>query len=199
MPRSPHEPAVLSFQPTSFKPQSFSVDRTSTTHTVFAMPLSDGCNESKPAQRPSGARRRFTNLFKPKQRTEADPDDISISDESVDNHSPMRFVTPRATVSTPVVTPLAKRRTYSFLHRQSNHKSKLDPVAASVSTQSYSSEPLVGAGHIPVTEVPYQSPSRKDSVAMPTSPTKDAALTSHPVVRLDKVESELSDRFMTNE
>jgi hypothetical protein len=83
------------------------------------------------------------------------------------------------------------------MHRQSNHKSKLGPVASPISTQSDPNELLHSTGHIPVTERPYQLPARKDSVAMPISPTKEAALTSHPVLRVDEVESEKSEKFMT--
>jgi hypothetical protein len=182
------------------------------------MPLSDGCNESKPTdtpsdlhntstgtptQRPIGTRRRFSNLFRPKQRAETGAisvqvsRNITVSDAPVNDQSPMRFITPRATDSMPVATPQERRRTCSFMHRQSNRKSKLGLVASPISTQSDPNELLHSTGHIPVTERPYQLPARKDSVAMPTSPTKEAALTSHPVRRVDEVESEKSEKFMT--
>jgi hypothetical protein len=52
-----------------------------------------------------------------------------------------------------------------------------------------------GAGHLPVTDMPYQLPIRtklrKDSMiagcgGLPTSPTRGAALTSHPVGKAER-------------
>ena len=199
--------------PTPLKNPSFTVDRTTTIHTVFTMVQLDGSSESKPSPsspplktpaRTNTIRKRFANLFGTNKRTETGLNDFIQADEPVDDNSPMRVLSPRATeynpsTSTSTATPRAPRarqRTFSFKHRQSNRISKVPSLTASTAPQPDANEVLSSGGDVPVTDAAYQSPlcqPRKDSmgmggVGMPTSPTREAALTSHPVVRVQEVE-----------
>jgi hypothetical protein len=57
--------------------------------------------------------------------------------------------------------------------------------------------PVVSVGaHIPVTDAPYPCQPRKDSVGL-GSPTKETALTSHPVVKAQEADKESEGGFKT--
>ena len=73
------------------------------------------------------------------------------------------------------------------------------PVTATDPASTDIKETLGKAGgHSPFTDVPSQSPARRESVGvgMLSSPTRDAALTSHPVVKLEvDMQSEESEEW----
>jgi hypothetical protein len=187
-----------SSEPPSPFHKSFSVDRSSTVHTVFTMLQIDGTCESKPVmkstvsptdttQRPR-ARKRFTSMFSSRKRFDVGMDNGKDAMET----KPMRILSPRASDSVPSVTNTpshSRQHTFSFKKRQSTSKSKIDAPALP------KTEELSPELHIPVTDPPCQAPMRKDSVAMPNSPTKEMALHSHPVTKDD--DSRASEKFVT--
>ncbi|KAH7077619.1 hypothetical protein BKA63DRAFT_508622 [Paraphoma chrysanthemicola] len=206
--------------PTPLPTRSFTVDRSSTKHTVWTVNMLqlDGAGESKPTRTPtkpstpspprtqrSGVRKSFANVFGSKKRTSTGLHNVEASDDDVpEDTRSMRIISPRVTEcdplassSPPTTTPRTKSRTFSFKNRHSGRVSQ--PIAA-VHTQpevpqlpAKSNQEEVmsnGVAHLPVTDMPYQSPMRaqpqKDSLgrdggALPASPTREAALHSHPV------------------
>lgn len=56
------------------------------------------------------------------------------------------------------------------------------PVAAQIIAPNSTESLGRSEGHPLVADTPYQSPAQRESVCMPTSPTREAALTSHPIV-----------------
>lgn len=192
---------------------SFSVDRTSTIHTVFTMLDTDGCHDAKlksPTMPPPthaatynrnprsvGMRKRFVNLFtSSKTRKESVSTTLDVSEATPPSSvsTPIRFISPRATDSVPSTSPRVRQRTFSFVHRQGNRGAKL---SLDLTHLPIVEQPMPPESHVPVTEIPYQSPVRKDSVASPSSPSKGAALTSHPISGLEEMFSESSERFET--
>ncbi|KAH7400907.1 hypothetical protein DE146DRAFT_631958 [Phaeosphaeria sp. MPI-PUGE-AT-0046c] len=216
-----HRTSLLPFcsrsqsDPTSPKQHSFSVDRTSTIHTVFTMLDTDGCRDSKASSpttahphttcyarnpRSVGMRKRFVDIFTPsKKRTNTSISTaLDISEAPSSTGIPIRFISPRATDSVPASSQCARQRTFSFVHRQTNWKARRSQDTTHLSTQQPTTEQAMPSNNlIPVTELPYHSPMRKDSVASPSSPSKGAALTSHPVSGLDDVLGDESDKFET--
>lgn len=200
-------------KPTPSTQHSFSVDRTSTIHTVFTMLDTDGCHDPKPQSptmsppthtatynrnpRSVGMRKRFVNLFtsaKTRKHSVSTTLDVSEPASPSSVSTPIRFISPRATDSVPPSSPRVRQRTFSFVHRQGNRGAKL---SQDLTHQPIAEQPMSSGGHVPVTDTPYQSPMRNDSVASPSSPSKGAALTSHPVFGLDEMFSESSERFET--
>lgn len=198
--------------PTSPTPHSFSVDRASTIHTVFTMLDTDGCHDTKSRSptmplprtasytrnpRSIGMRRRFINLFT-STRTRKDSVsstlDVSEATSPSSASTPIRFISPRATESVPSSSPQARQRTFSFVHRQGNRTGR---ISQDLTHQPIAEQSTPSGSHAPVNDVAYSSPMRNDSVASPSSPSKGAALTSHPISGLDEVFSESSERFET--
>jgi hypothetical protein len=202
----------------------FYVVRTGSSHTVFIMLQTDGSNECKPVtptaddtQHVSGIRKRFANLFVSSKRSDTDlsnADKIVDSDENADDDSPMRVLSPRATESASSTMPRVKKRTFLVKRRLSKRVPSVKMPDAPPSAQEPEKDDLMslkmpaappsahkpekddvmsGAGHIPVTDAP--SPLKK-SLDKNTGalPTRQTALTSHPVFRLE-VESE--ETFVT--
>ncbi|KAH8704510.1 hypothetical protein GQ44DRAFT_764122 [Phaeosphaeriaceae sp. PMI808] len=127
--------------------------------------------------------KRFASLFKHKNRaTTGIPTDADIQ-EVQGSHSPLRILSPRVTESEP---PPQSKRTFSLKGCQSNKISKAKPVPTSATAPQL--DRLAGAmDHISVTRAPYQFPRRQGNVSLeivgtPASPSKEAALTSHPIV-----------------
>lgn len=203
-------PLPSSFRSYTSASPSLSVDRTSTKHTVFAMIQFDSASDSKvslsPADpdsprpsRTSTAKKCCTTVFKSKKRTQSSLHDGLDADEARkdDKEAPMRVVSPRATDVEPVPST-TKRRTFSFKKRHS-HKSSPTSPARQFHTSIH---PPTSGGHVPVTDVSYQSPARRQSVAMgrielPTSPTREAALTSHPINMTNGRREDDDDKFET--
>lgn len=98
--------------------------------------------------------------------------------------TPLQVISPRATDTEP-----SKRGTFPLKKRQSK---KSTPTPAPVVQKTEEVRPEI---HIPVTEPPIQAAVRKDSVAMPNSPTKEMALHSHPIVKDDDEEED--EKFVT--
>ncbi|KAH7088156.1 hypothetical protein FB567DRAFT_523793 [Paraphoma chrysanthemicola] len=205
--------------PTPLPTRSFTVDRSSTKHTVWTVDMIqlDGTSESKPVRTPtkqstpsppstqrSGVRKSFANVFGSKKRTSTGLSNVEADDDDVpEDARPMRIISPRVTEcdplasSSPATTTRTKSRTFSFKNRHSGRVSQ--PIAAvhalpkvpQLPTKSNEEEVMSsGVGHLLVTDMPYQSPMRaqpqknslgRDGGALPASPTREAALHSHPV------------------
>jgi hypothetical protein len=227
MPYFNHSPLIPPFRQrshTDLPYPPFYVVRTGSTHTVFIMLQTDGSNESKPSkptsedtQHASKIRKRFANLFVSTKRTNTNlsqVDEVMASEESAENDSPMRVLSPRATQSAFSTIPRVKKKTFSVKRRQSTWKPVIKTYAAPHSSHEPEKDDLMsdkmsvappsslepekddlisGGGHIPVTDAPY---SFKESLDKSTaaSPTKETALTSHPVF---KVEVESEEKFVT--
>ncbi|KAF1920794.1 hypothetical protein BDU57DRAFT_465592, partial [Ampelomyces quisqualis] len=166
----------------------------------------DGISESKPTAKstisPSTTsartesadqpkrRKRFTSLFGSQPKSDAN---VSVLHGAMED-KPMRTLSPRATDSAPPPTNTpsnARRHTFLFRRRKSTGKSTIDAGLMPALSRTEEWSPEI---HIPVTDLPCQAPMRKDSVAMPKSPTKEMALHSHPVTRRDEAGS---DTFAT--
>jgi hypothetical protein len=102
-------------------------------------------------------------MFRSRTRSDAGVNSATGED------TPLQVISPRATDAEP-----SKRGTFPLKKRQSRKKSTPAPVVQKTE------EPMPEI-HIPVTE----PPARKDSVAMPISPTKEMALHSHPITKDD--------------
>jgi hypothetical protein len=166
------------------------------------MPQSDGTNESKPTS-PSllsrtntqRMRKRLVSIFTPSKGTETDLDDSNSNNnsmEAIDESNPMRLVSPRATTYEPSITSSIKQRTFSFKRRKSKLSTKTTPTLTPTSMTTSTSAQVDDAGsgvHIPVSEAPYPCQPRKDSVGMAML-TRETALTSHPVFKVEEGESE---------
>ncbi|OAL00638.1 hypothetical protein IQ06DRAFT_347989 [Phaeosphaeriaceae sp. SRC1lsM3a] len=152
-----------------------------------------------------GMRKRFVNMLTPSKKktdtslsTKVDVNEIPSTSPA----TPIRFISPRATDSVPVTPPHARQRTFSFVHRQTHRKARMSQDATDLSKRQPTEEQTLQSGsHVPVTDIPHPEVIRNDSVAMPNSPTasptKGAALTSHPVSVLDEVFSDASEKFVT--
>ncbi|KAF2026197.1 hypothetical protein EK21DRAFT_74770 [Setomelanomma holmii] len=232
--------------PTPLPTRSFTIDRSSTKHTIYTISMLqlDGANESKPKPvksntflpsrtptQSSGLRKRFANLFGGQKRTETGLSNYDAGNAADIESSPMRIISPRATEYDPLAhtTPSQKHRPFSFKNRQSRRVSQTPRAATTSLTPTTSpAQPTPynqstsppgptsmsgGAGHLPVTDIPYQSPMRaqprKDSVGMgedlggagggmPSSPSREVALRSHPVGKtIEERGSESEERFET--
>jgi hypothetical protein len=181
----------------------------------------DGASDSKPTSYPPthaatsptrgtthspGVRKRIANLFTPKKKkantTNADDDDF-YGDVVIDE-SPMRVLSPRATNFEPLA-PVARGRSISFKRKEEGkiHK-KAKSMGTPLQVQNRIGEEMsgsVGAGYTSISQELYQPPNqaqpRKDSVGLGglevrKSPTREAALTSHPVGRIEEVDEEES-------
>jgi hypothetical protein len=242
--------SIMSYPHHSFLPSafhidpmypSFTVDRTTTVHTIFTMIQLDGTCKSKVADtatiphaispprrkttklsrkdtqaRPS-TRKRFAHLFTSKKRTSTSLSNLTIEDAGDTHHDrQMRILSPRVTdLEPPTPEGKAKRRSFTMKRRQTNRKSEpiiADSSTAAANVQLTLCEALNDGGLIPVTDAPCLLPMRgecvpglpmrRDSVAMgsagmPGSPMKEAALTSHPIIRIETAESESSSEFKT--
>ncbi|KAL5117506.1 hypothetical protein ACEQ8H_004536 [Pleosporales sp. CAS-2024a] len=136
-------------------------------------------------------------------------------DESArDDDWPMRVVSPRATdVEPQMAAASTAKRSFSIKRRQSTRRPTQPVAAVSTSTAADDMvelalvEALMDANHIPVTDAPCLPPIRgecvpglpmcTDSVTMGGAPTKNAALTSHPMTRVESSASDSSADFMT--
>jgi hypothetical protein len=163
----------------------------------------DGANESKhaaeplikPPSRASTAKERCTHVFRgAKKRTKSGLSNFSAPESHDDTEIPLRIVSPRATNVEPAMTP-ARTRTFSFKKRHSNISSKSkksDDIALPLPTsparhhQSTVQAPVSG-DHVPATDVPYESPAKRQSAAM-------GALTSHPIVKGDNGRRDSGDK-----
>jgi hypothetical protein len=157
----------------------------------------DGAAESKPAaaeppikpsSRASTAKERCTHVFRgARKRTKSGLSNLSGPEGQEDNEAPMRIISPRATTLEPAPA-LDRTRTFSFKKRHSNMSTKSknsdnlalalpSPTSPAKNNQSVV-QASVSGDHVPATQVPYESPARRQSVAM-------GALTSHPIVKGD--------------
>lgn len=187
--------------PTPITPRSFTVDRTSTRHTVYTMMQLDGASESKltsPPSRTSTAKKRCSNVFRSRSKKRAnsslDVIDARDDNDNDDNDAPMRVVSPRATEIEPVHSA-ARKRTFSFKKRLSNNDKKAPPTSPARHHHAAVEAPTT-AGHVPVTDMPYRSPARRQSVldvGTMGSPTREMALSSHPVGKADNGRRESGD------
>jgi hypothetical protein len=160
-------------------------------------------------------RNRFASLFPSFKHTASDLNTIDPHNEVIDADSPMRMVSPRATASEPPNTLRKKQRTLSFRRRKTDKsKSKPDatlqpekmleeerrlhvPVTEATSTerpnttaQDSQSVPVVSNGaHIPVTDAPYLCQPQMEIVRF-GSPTRETALTSHPIIKAHEADGE---------
>lgn len=93
---------------------SFSVDRSSTVHTIYTMQVLqlDGSSDSKPIiapspppprvttpAQPTTARKRFANMFSSSKSKKADDETMKKEDIESEPQTPMRLISPRATES----------------------------------------------------------------------------------------------------
>jgi hypothetical protein len=190
----------------------------------------DGASNSKPiitktsspsrnnSPRP-GVRKRIVNMFGSKKRTESGLSNVEARDDIEEDNSPMHFISPRATDYDPLAsasiaaTPRAKQRTSSFKTRHSSQASQAVaalhvnwPAPQQANRLDEDEAMSEGANHLPVTDMPYQSPMRsqrrKESMVvavggLPFSPTREAALTSHPVGKVEEWDRESEERFET--
>jgi hypothetical protein len=184
----------------------------------------DGSNECKPStltsedtQHVSKIRKRFANLFVSTKRTDtnlSNVDEVIDSDNIHNTDSPMRVLSPRATKSAFSTIPRVKKRTFSVKRRQSTRKPSVKmpkspprsqereeddsmsvkTAIAPPSSQDPEKDDLMsGGGHIPVTDAPYPFKEILDK-STAASPTRETALTSHPVFKL---EVEIEEKFVT--
>ncbi|QRC92782.1 hypothetical protein JI435_081590, partial [Parastagonospora nodorum SN15] len=173
MPYPQHQIGTLPEQ-SDPKHLAFSVDRSTTVHTVFTMIQLDGSCESKvdaspmtpnrtstklsrkdTSDRPS-TRKRLSNFFTSRRRTSTNLSNLKATDNAdVYNSSPLRVLSPRATDLEPEISTAEKpkRRSFTFKSRQSTRKSTA-PASATESAQLTLSEALNEGGHIPVTDAP---------------------------------------------
>jgi hypothetical protein len=178
--------------PTPLTPRSFIVDRTSTKHTVFDMYQLDGASDSKPSksvpERPPSPpgrintiKKRYTAKLKAKKRTSSVELD---GKDAPEGEAPLQEVSPRVTdLGAPEPEP--KQSPFSFKKRHSAKKSIAVPTNPASIDQIVDEEPS-NEGRVPVRNTAYQSPVRQSLAfgsAMPASPTRETALTSHPVAK----------------
>jgi hypothetical protein len=203
------------------------MDHKNPTCSSLTMAQFDGSHESKPIPLPpknapfristQRTKNRFTNLFASNKRTDTSFSTVDTNKEAVDDNSPMRTISPRATACEPPTAPRMRQRTSALKRRKSNRESRTKsenslqredgatpqpentpmvsrgvhvPVTEATSTlqpkevTAYDPKTVpVASGdkHIPVTDAPYPYQRRGDSVDM-GSPTRETALTSHPIV-----------------
>tara|TARA_R110002003_G_scaffold121_23_gene10856 strand:+ start:34250 stop:34777 length:528 start_codon:yes stop_codon:yes gene_type:complete len=159
-------------------------------------------------------------MFGSKKRTGTGLSHVEARDDIEEDNSPMHVISPRATNYDPLAsasiaaTPRAKQRTSSFKTRHSNHASQAVaalhvnwPAPQEADRLDEDEAMSGGASHLPVTDMPYQSPvrsqRRKESMVvgvggLPASPTREAALTSHPVgKKVEEGDRESEERFET--
>ena len=241
MPYIHHTSLTLPFRfrsqsdPTPLAPRSFTVDRSSTKHTVFTMTMLqfDGSSESNPAKNPfddpepsasptplrrsNTVKKRFANIFGGRKKRKETVVEDQPTDEEEAPEQPMQVVSPRATACEPATPRNTRQRAFSFKKRHSGGKNKSastsqrNSLVALVAMQAIAPvtitaptgtdiEKTLGktGGHSPFTDVPFQSPDRREGVGvrMPVSPTRDAALTSHPIAKVEvDVQSEASEEW----
>lgn len=160
----------------------------------------DGTSESKvadpqqtpesPPSRAKGVKKRCVDVFKPKKRSQTIQNNAKVADtEKMGEETPLRIVSPRTTDQEPAPSAV-KQRAFSFKKRHTNRRS-----GASLS-ESAQEEQNAGSA----TDISFQSPARRQSMAigmneLPASPTREAALTSHPIVREGERREEGEERF----
>jgi hypothetical protein len=190
--------------PTTLQAQPLPESSTAHHHSTM-IPQSDGANESKPMASPPprpNLRKRLAKILS-KKKPDADLDDYN-GDVEIPEPSPMRVLSPRA-IQADLSTPKSKKvRSITFRNRPGKSV-KMGSIGGMMSEgekqKGKEREGVRGSsGHVPVTDVPTaqtsllsalrdDTPLREEEVeaaenmtpSMPASPSRDAALTSHPV------------------
>lgn len=156
-------------------------------------------------RRPS-IRRRIANLFRRRKSLLSTSADLSADREAKDAHadvdvedaSPMHLISPRSTNTEPA-TPQRKEHALSFLGRHSvltPSVSDSRSVAKNTDVQEVGTSGagggIEGDAHVQSVMVPGQAPVRSlgtgaagMELSMPASPSREAALRSHPVLRVE--------------
>ncbi|KAF1842113.1 uncharacterized protein K460DRAFT_178982 [Cucurbitaria berberidis CBS 394.84] len=173
------------------------------------LPRLDGTSESKAITQRARISKRIANLCSTK-KSDSSSEEFD-GDEEIDNTSPMRRLSPRATGYDPS-TQQRKERTISFRKRQSKI-SRPTPIVGSSSGAGGAQKESGGEGVLagvsvptidsPITKSPSQSSSRAQMQSirettttripmsvMSASPTREAALTSHPAGTKESESSE---------
>lgn len=203
----------LMFSIHSHHQSSSPLDPRKPTYDSTMLPQLDGSKTSKPSTTSTtsrcGLRTRIANLFGSK-KYKPKAAEVNRSDE-VDNASPMRVLTPRSTASVPP-TSKPKHLSFSFRKRRSKTFSQSSTISAVHSHMTdmtgIRGNRLSPVSTIMIPKTSFQSPVRANthskgstmSISVPStpaSPSREAALTSHPIVREREDESDESGKFVT--